>query len=62
MSDEAQRWRELNRANWDERTKIHLGPGSDYDLDQISEQVTRLWANAIGLVDEPSDRSPSSAR
>lgn len=34
----------------------------DYDLDQISEQVTRLWANAIGLVDEPSDRSPSSAR
>lgn len=24
----------------------------DYDLDQISEQVTRLWANAIGLADE----------
>ena len=23
----------------------------DYDLDQIADQVTRLWANAIGLVD-----------
>ena len=32
MSDEAGRWRELNRANWDERTRVHLGPGSDYDL------------------------------
>jgi AcrR family transcriptional regulator len=27
----------------------------DYDLDQISDQVTRLWANAIGLVDRPSE-------
>lgn len=25
-------WREDNRANWDERTAIHLGPGSAYDL------------------------------
>lgn len=25
-------WRELNRANWDERTAVHLGPGSFYDL------------------------------
>jgi len=25
-------WRELNRANWDERTAVHLGPGSGYDL------------------------------
>ena len=32
VSDDAERWRELNRANWDERTKVHLGPGSDYDL------------------------------
>jgi SAM-dependent methyltransferase len=32
VSDAAKRWRELNRANWDERTKVHLGPGSDYDL------------------------------
>lgn len=24
-------WRELNRANWDERTAVHLGPGG-YDL------------------------------
>lgn len=26
----------------------------DYDLDQITDQVTRLWANAIGLVDDPA--------
>lgn len=25
-------WRGLNRANWDERTAVHLGPGSGYDL------------------------------
>ena len=25
-------WRALNRANWDERTRIHLSPASDYDL------------------------------
>jgi SAM-dependent methyltransferase len=25
-------WREDNRANWDERTAVHLGPGSAYDL------------------------------
>ena len=25
-------WRALNRANWDERTLIHLSPTSDYDL------------------------------
>ena len=24
-------WRELNRANWDERVAVHLG-ASDYDL------------------------------
>lgn len=24
----------------------------DYDLDEISEQMTKLWANAIGLTDE----------
>jgi SAM-dependent methyltransferase len=30
MGDED--WREINRANWDERTAVHLGPGSSYDL------------------------------
>jgi AcrR family transcriptional regulator len=30
----------------------------DYDLDQISDQVTRLWANAIGLVEEPPGTQP----
>jgi SAM-dependent methyltransferase len=25
-------WRQLNRANWDERVAVHLGPGSDYEL------------------------------
>ena len=25
-------WREDNRATWDERTAVHLGPGSAYDL------------------------------
>ena len=25
-------WREDIRANWDERTAVHLGPGSAYDL------------------------------
>lgn len=28
-------WRELNRANWDERTAVHLGPGSFYDLGSL---------------------------
>lgn len=28
-------WRALNRANWDERVTVHLGPGSDYDLDGL---------------------------
>jgi SAM-dependent methyltransferase len=32
VSDDSERWRELNRANWDERAAVHLGPGSDYDL------------------------------
>lgn len=25
-------WRRLNRANWDERVPVHLGPGSDYEF------------------------------
>ena len=42
MSDEAERWRELNRANWDERTRVHLGPGSDYDLAGLRSGRGRL--------------------
>jgi SAM-dependent methyltransferase len=30
MGDEG--WREANRANWDERTAVHLGPDGGYDL------------------------------
>lgn len=42
MSDEAERWRELNRANWDERTKVHLGPGSDDDLASLRSGHAKL--------------------
>ena len=42
MSDEAERWRELNRANWDERTRVHLGPGSDYDLASLRSGSAKL--------------------
>ena len=46
MSDEAERWAErwraLNRANWDERTGIHLGPNSDYDLASLRSGRGRL--------------------
>jgi SAM-dependent methyltransferase len=29
--DTDREWRRLNRANWDERVAVHLGPGSDYN-------------------------------
>ncbi len=45
MSGDAHRWRELNRANWNERTRVHLGPGSDYDL--ASLRSGRGTLNAI---------------
>lgn len=38
-------WRALNRAVWDERTGVHLGPGSDYDLGPLRAGKGRL--NAI---------------
>jgi len=38
-------WRDLNRANWDERTRIHLSPSSDYDLAPLRAGRGRL--NAI---------------
>ena len=44
MSD-ARRWRELNRANWDERAHIHVGPTSDYDLTALRAGRGKL--NAI---------------
>jgi SAM-dependent methyltransferase len=39
-------WRALNRANWDERVAIHLGPGSSYRLDALREGRGRLDAIA----------------
>lgn len=36
-------WRALNRANWDERTRIHLGPGG-YDLSSQRAGAGRLDA------------------
>ena len=44
MSD-SRRWRELNRANWDERALVHVGPGSDYDLTALRAGRGKL--NAI---------------
>ncbi|MBV9775999.1 MAG: class I SAM-dependent methyltransferase, partial [Acetobacteraceae bacterium] len=37
-------WRRLNRANWDERVAVHLGPGSDYNsnLTQLRAGRRRL--------------------
>lgn len=39
-------WRAANRANWDERTAVHLGPGSDYDLGPLRAGRGRLDAIA----------------
>jgi SAM-dependent methyltransferase len=38
-----QDWRALNRANWDERVAVHLGPGG-YDLAPLRAGVGRLDA------------------
>jgi SAM-dependent methyltransferase len=32
---DAARWRELNRANWDEKATVHLGPKGGYDLTSL---------------------------
>jgi SAM-dependent methyltransferase len=42
VNDKVDRWRELNRANWDERTRVHLGPGSDYDLAALRSGTGKL--------------------
>ena len=42
MNDEVERCREFNRANWDERTTVHLGRGSDYDLAALRSGSGRL--------------------
>lgn len=34
----------------------------DYDFDEAVEQLTRLWAKALGLEDEPSTRARRGAR
>ena len=41
----AEDWRALNRANWDERVPVHLGPGG-YDLDALRAGAGRLDAIA----------------
>ncbi len=40
-ADEAD-WRTLNRANWDERVPVHLGPGSDYEFAALRAGNKRL--------------------
>jgi hypothetical protein len=35
------RWREVNRANWDERVGVHLSPGG-YDLSALRAGRGRL--------------------
>ena len=37
-------WREANKANWDEQTADHLGPGSSYDLGLLRAGRGRLDA------------------
>jgi len=40
-------WRRLNRANWDERVGVHLGPGSDYDFASL-----RAGSKKLPIVDD----------
>ena len=44
MSGDADEWRRLNRARWDEVVAIHLGPGG-YDLSDLRAGQGRM--NAI---------------
>ena len=41
MADEPD-WRRLNRANWDERVPVHIGPGSGYDFASLRAGHKRL--------------------
>lgn len=41
MSDDKDKWREINRANWDERVGVHLEPGA-YDVDALRSGQWRL--------------------
>ena len=46
-------WRDANRANWDERTAVHLGPGSAYDLAPLRAgraQLDAIVRNELGSV------------
>jgi SAM-dependent methyltransferase len=36
LSESAEGWRELNRANWEARVPLHVGPGG-YDLDAFDD-------------------------
>ncbi|MBD0274899.1 MAG: class I SAM-dependent methyltransferase [Acetobacteraceae bacterium] len=48
-------WRELNRANWDERTAVHLGPGSGYDLGPLRAGRRRLDAIVLAELGPVAD-------
>jgi len=41
VPDEPENWRDLNRANWDERVAVHLGAAS-YDLGPLRAGRGRL--------------------
>ena len=40
-------WQRLNRANWDERVGVHLGPGSDYNLNLTALRAGQARLHAI---------------
>ena len=58
-------WREANRANWDDRVRLHLGRGG-YDLaplrtgrdrlNAVEEGLTRWRRAGLLAADEPRDR------
>jgi len=52
-------WRRLNRANWDERVAVHLGPGG-YDLRDLmaGRGRMRLVENELG----PAGQAVAAAR
>lgn len=47
MTDDEPLWRTLNRANWDERVAVHLGPGSDYHQNLTALRAGRGLLNAL---------------
>ncbi len=52
MADDEAEWRRLNRANWDERVPVHLGPGG-YDLRALraGRKPLRIVEDELGSVE-----------